>query len=231
MTVPFIFRENYLTPRKDDYVAKPVAFDSVNQQELVRKVVAKHSALNESDVLIAVKAYEGVIAEEIAQGNNIVTPMCNISLSITGVFDREIQEFDPKLHKLHINFKPGVDFKSIPEQIKLVKITAADVMPVIECFKDTESETKNEIITPGKAGTIKGSKLKVNTEAVDEGIFLVAADDTLTKVDSYIRNKPSEVIFMVPEGLATGQYQLQVRSRLEGKSMRIGELDFELSVN
>jgi len=231
MTVPFILRKNYLTTREDDFTAKPVVFDSVNQEELVKKVAAKHSALNEADVLIAVRAYEAVIAEELVQGSNIVTPMCNISLGITGVFDREIQDFDPEHHNLHLNYKPGVDFRTISEQVKLVKITAAEVMPVIELFEDTETQTKNEVITPGKAGTIKGSKLKVNTEDPVEGIFFVSADDISTKVESYIRNKPSEVIFMVPEGLEAGQYQLQVRSKLEGKSLRIGELDFDLSVN
>jgi len=231
MTVPFIFRKNHLTKREDDYVAKPVPLDSLNQMDIVKNIAATQSTLNETDILITVQAYEAAIAKAITQGHNIVTPMCNISLSIKGVFDREIQEFDPKLHKVNLNFRAGVDFKMIPKQIKLVKIATADVMPVVEFFEDTQTNTKNKIITPGKAGTIRGSKLKVNAEDPDEGIFLVATDETSTKVDKYIRNKPSEVIFMLPEELATGQYHLQVRSKMEGQSLRIGELDFVLSVN
>lgn len=230
MTVPYILRKNHLTAREDDYSAKPVVFESLNQEELVKRVVAKHSSLNETDTLMAVKAYEAVISEELIAGHNIISPMCNISLSISGVFDREVTEFDPEMHKINLNYKPGIDFKNITEQINLVKITAAEIIPEIELFEDAESKTQNEKITPGEAGTIKGNKLKINTEDAEEGIFFVAEDETSFKVVNFLRNKPAEIIFMIPDTLTTGKYHLQLRSKMDGKSLRIGELDFELSV-
>ncbi|MFA8433956.1 MAG: DUF4469 domain-containing protein [Marinifilaceae bacterium] len=230
MPIPFILRKNYLTERKDDYTAKPVTFDSLNQEQLVKKVVERHSSLNEADALIAVRAYESIIAEELKAGHNIVTPMCNIRLSISGVFDREVTEFDPVLHRLKLNYTPGIDFKKIPEQIELVKISAAEVLPVIEFFEDTTTKTQNEKISPGGAAKISGSKLKVNEADTDEGVFFIAQDDTSYRVTTFLRNMPSDAIFMIPETLTPGKYHLQVRSKMDGKTLRIGELDFELTV-
>ena len=231
MTVPYILRKNHLTAREDDYSAKPVVFESINQEELVKRVATKHSSLNETDILLAVKAYETEINEELIAGHNIITPMCNISLSISGVFDREVTEFDPEIHKLKLNYRPGVDFKNTTDQIHLVKITAAEVVPEIELFEDAESKTQNDKVTPGKAGTIKGDKLKINTEDAEEGIFFVGEDESSFKVVNFLRNKPAEIIFMIPDTLIAGNYHLQVRSKMDGKSLRISELDFELTVD
>lgn len=231
MTVPFILRKNHLTEREDDYVAKPIVFNSLNQEDIIKKVVERHSSLSKSDALIAVKAYESIILEELVEGRNIVTPMCNISLSISGVFDREITEFDPQLHHVNLNYKPGIDFRKIPEQIKLVKIEAAEIIPDIKLFEDSVTNTKNEKITPGAAAKIQGSRIKTNPEDTEEGIFFVSEDDASFRVVSFLRNMPSEAIFNIPNNLAAGKYRLQVRTKMDGKALRIGELDFELTVD
>ena len=230
MKVPYIFRKNPLTERPDDYVGKVVVFESVDQKRIVQQIVAENGTISEADAMNCVQAYEKQIKKEVMAGHNVVTPMCNISLSISGVFDREVTEFDPELHKINLNFKPGVDFRKVPEMIELVKIEAPEILPEIEFFEDSESETKNDKLTPGVAAKIQGARIKTNPEDAEEGIFFVSEDGDSFKVTSFLRNMPSEAIFNTPKELTAGKYKLQVRTKMDGKTLRIGELDFELTV-
>ena len=231
MTLPFILRKNFLTDREDDYTAQPVVFDTLDMETIIKKSVERHSSLNVVDSTVAVSAFHEQIYEELLAGNNIITPMCNIRLSISGVFDGDNMDFNPKIHKVNLNFNAGIKFKDLPQEIKLKKMATAEVLPELEYFEDSDSQTRNEKITPGKAAIIKGSRIKIDQDIAEEGIFFIAEDKTELKVKTYLRNMPSELIFSTPETLAAGKYHVEVRSKLEGKTLRIGELEYELIVN
>lgn len=231
MTLPFILRKNHLTEREDDYSAQPVVFDTLDSESLIKKSVKKHSSLNVADSTVAINAFHEQIYEELLAGNSIITPLCNIRLSISGVFDGDNMEFNPEKHKVNINYTPGVDFRDLPKEMKLKKMATADILPELEYFEDSGSDTRNEKITPGKAAIIKGARIKINQESAEEGIFFIAEDKTEVKVETYLRNMPSELIFSTPETLAAGKYHVEVRSKLEGKTLRIGELEYVLTVN
>ena len=229
MTLPFILRKNHLTEREDDYLAQTVVFDTLDMETIIEKAVKRHSSLNEVDSNLAINAFFEQVYEELLAGNNVTTPMCNIRLSIAGVFDGDKMDFDSEQHKVNLNFSPGVDFRKLSQEVKLKKMAAADILPELDLFEDSETDSKNEKITPGKGGIVKGSKLKIDKDIADEGLFFIAADNTEHKVTTYMRNMPSELIFTIPEGLAAGKYRLEIRSYLEGKTLRTGQLDYELT--
>jgi len=231
MTLPFILRKNHLTEREDDYLAQTVVFETTEMEVIIRNAVKRHSSLNEVDASLAVNAVFEQIYEELLAGNNVITPMCNIRLSIAGVFDGDQMDFNPEYHKINLNFSPGVNFRKLTQEVKLKKMAAADILPELDLFEDSETASKNEKITPGKGGIVKGSKLKIDKDKADEGLFFIAADNTEHKVTTYMRNMPSELIFTIPDGLTAGKYSLEIRTYLEGKTLRTGQLDYELTVD
>ncbi|WP_321515360.1 DNA-binding domain-containing protein [Marinifilum fragile] len=231
MTLPFYLRKNPLTQREDDFSAQTLVFETTEMEAIVSRAVKRHSSLNEVDATLAVNAVFEQVYEELLAGNNVITPMCNIRLSIAGVFDADHMDFDPEYHKVNLNFTPGVNFRNLTQEVKLKKITASDVLPKIDGFEDSETASKNEKITPGKGGIVKGSKLKLNKDKAEEGLFFIAADNTEHKVTTYMRNMPSELIFSIPDGLTAGKYRLEIRTYLEGKTLRTGQLDYELTVD
>lgn len=113
---------------------------------------------------MAVRAYESVIHEELIQGLNIVNPTCNIGLSISGIFNLKITKFDPKRHHVNLNYTSGVDFRKIGEQIELVKIEAAEIIPDIKYFENSTNNTQNDKITPATAAKIKSSRISTNKD-------------------------------------------------------------------
>jgi hypothetical protein len=80
-------------------------------------------------------------------------------------------------------------------------------------------------------GQVVGHRLKFDPEDAAQGIFFVADDGTETKVAVVGRNKPAELIFMVPGDLDAGEYTLEVRATLHGSNdVRVGALEAPLTV-
>ncbi|MDR8392506.1 DUF4469 domain-containing protein [Aliifodinibius sp. S!AR15-10] len=76
-----------------------------------------------------------------------------------------------------------------------------------------------------------GELLKIDPEDPDQGLFLVASDGAETKVEEFVENSPSKLGFRVPEGLASGEYTMEVRAKLHNTNeLRVGTLKAPLAV-
>jgi len=127
---------------------------------------------------------------------------------------------------------PGSRFKDISSRIELKKVTATRPMPLIQDFKDVASNTHNDILTEGGVGQLTGSRLKIDQTDATQGIFLIAVTGGVeTKITTLVRNKPADIIFTIPTGLAKGEYSLEVRVKLIGtKELRVAYMDDTLTV-
>ena len=79
---------------------------------------------------------------------------------------------------------------------------------------------------------LSGSRLKFDPAEADEGIYFVSTVAGETKVTTVQKNKPSQLVFLVP-ALAAGTYHLEVRARMgsgtSARELRIGRLDSTLT--
>ncbi len=93
-------------------------------------------------------------------------------------------------------------------------------------YRDVGSDTTNDQITPGNIGQLSGNRLKFDPAQADEGLYFVPTADTGdVKVTTIQKNKPSQLVFLVP-ALVAGGYNLEVRARIAGGTeLRIGRLD------
>ena len=71
-------------------------------------------------------------------------------------------------------------------------------------------------------GQLTGRRLKFDAEDEAQGVFFIANDGTTTRASLIMRNKPAELMFIVPAGLAVGEYTLEVRTSLKQHGRRIG---------
>jgi hypothetical protein len=87
------------------------------------------------------------------------------------------------------------------------------------------------VLTPGGMGKIEGHRLKFDPTDAAQGIFFIAADGTETQVAIVGRNKPADLMFMVPDTLTAGEYTLEVRAILPNRTdLRVGALEDPLVV-
>jgi hypothetical protein len=74
--------------------------------------------------------------------------------------------------------------------------------------------------------------VREQTQAANQGVSFVAEGGGATKVDVVGRNKPGDLMFMVPAGLAAGDYTLEVQATIHGsEGVRTGALGATLTVS
>ncbi|MDR8392620.1 DUF4469 domain-containing protein [Aliifodinibius sp. S!AR15-10] len=110
-------------------------------------------------------------------------------------------------------------------------MSPASPEPKLQRYYNNGSDTNNETLTPGYTGRLVGELLKIDPEDPDQGLFLVASDGAETEVEEFVENSPSELGFRVPDGLASGEYAMEVRAKLHNTNdLRTGTLNASLTV-
>jgi len=87
------------------------------------------------------------------------------------------------------------------------------------------------VLTPGGMAQVTGHRLKFDPADAAQGVYFVAEGGGETKVDVVGRNKPAHLMFIVPQGLAPGDYTLEVRATVYSEDVRTGALDAVLTVS
>jgi hypothetical protein len=151
-------------------------------------------------------------------------------MSIKGVFEGQSDTFDAHRHQTMCRLHPGKELKKfIAGNVSAAKGESIKPSPNLIDFIDVATGERNSILTPGNMGTIIGSRLKFNADSADEGIYFIDESNTESKAPFVGRNKPGELMFLIPENLTAGSYTLELRASF-GDLIRSGQLSGTLQV-
>lgn len=212
--------ENQLTPDPTDYMAQVSTGASYNQANIIDEMMNRGSSLTRTDMEGVINLFNQTVAEKVANGQSINLPLFNGTPSISGVFTGPADTFDPARHYVRFNLSPGTMLRESVAKIKTEKTEPTDKLPYMEQFLDMGTNAANDLATPGGIGQLQGSRLSFDAADPEQGISFVAADGTETRVETIALNKPSKLIFMIPN-LAPGTYGLVLRVKFRNtKSLR-----------
>ncbi|RKE04405.1 DNA-binding domain-containing protein [Marinifilum flexuosum] len=230
MTVRYGLGLNHLTEDPGDYLAVVTECTTSNAKKIMERMMGKGSTVTKAEGLSVIEEFEYAVVEEVKEGNIVSTDLFRISPSISGVFKDENDSFDPSRHSIKLNISPGPRLQEIISKIELKKVAISTAEPVIEKFVDLKGKAVNESFTPGQMASIQGSFLKFDEEDTNQGVFFIAADESETRASDFIKNKPSELMFFVPDELTSGKFQLEVRTILHhSKVLKKARLSNDLS--
>ncbi|VFM97467.1 MAG: DNA-binding domain-containing protein [Candidatus Kentron sp. G] len=139
--------------------------------------------------------------------------LCQFYPRITGIFDGPADHFDPARHQVDVGATPGQGIrKTVREGAQVAKVEATKPIPAPVRYVDLASSEIDTTLTPGNIGAIDGYRLKFDPDKAEEGVFLIDGTGVETKVTQVQKNKPGQLIFLNPPGLAVGDYELEVRA-------------------
>lgn len=232
MSLEYYLVPNHMTADPDDYMAVSSNSNSYSIEDIYKQMTRQGSTVTQAEALAVFEEITRAIVGIIEEGHSVVTPLVNITSSVSGVFESEEDRFDPSRHKVRLNISAGRRLRELDGDISPEVGSSALRQPTLSRFYDNGSETENELLTPNGGARIKGSLLKFDEEEEDQGIFFIElSDNTEHRVDKpLLRNKPGELIFILPD-LPAGDYRLEVRSILTNTTnLRKGALTEELTV-
>lgn len=198
-------------------MAVPQENETCTEEQIVDRMISRGSTVTKAEALSVFEELGLAVEDILKGGNNINTRLFSIYPSISGVFNGKDDSFDPRRHGIRLNITPGSRLIKIIADIKGQKVDVTKPAPVIDKFVNLKTKAVNETFTPGQIASISGLMLKFNEEDPAQGIFFISAESVETKVTNVSKNKPSELLFFVPESLTAGTFQVEVRATLPGR--------------
>lgn len=230
MAITYALYENHLTSDPDDYTARVISSNTVEMEGLIDRMVDRGSTVVRADILSVLEDYNAAVTSLVLEGVNVLTPTCNFGAAIKGVFNGQEDSFDRSRHQVLPTVGPGVRLRSaVSGSAAVQKAESTRALPTPLDFFDVASGERNAVLAAGGMANILGHRLKFDAADALQGIFFRAADGTETRVTVVGRNKPAELMFMVPE-LAPGAYTVHVRVAWGDNDLREGVLRHTLTV-
>ncbi len=226
--VAYFLVDNKMTSDPDDRRAQTVTQGSKDDDALIEYMIARGSTVTKAEALATLYEYGDAVGFFLKEGYSINSRLLKAGPSICGVFINDEDNFDDSRHKLKIKTLPGVHFKDVSRQIKLAKIASSETLPQPKYLLDVTTDTKNNKLTPGGVIKLTGKHMKLDLSLPTQGVFL-HSEGKATRVDTFVTNRPSELVMVLPKPLTKGPYQLEVRSMING-SERSGRLSAMLTV-
>lgn len=232
MPIYYALFENNLTSDPDDYMAMVQPIGAADLDAIIERMIQQGSTVTKADTVSVLEDYFTTIENMLLEGMNVNTPMANFGTSIKGVFNGRTDSFNASRHQISATISPGTRLRNaIAQRAQPSKQEASKPTPNPLEYIDISSGTRNGILTPGSMGQIVGHRLKFKADDSNQGIFFIAANGTETRVTVIGRNMPADLMFMVPTGLNTGNYTLEVRAAFASEDIRKGTLAAKLTVS
>lgn len=232
MAIRYSLIENKLTAAPDDYRGQVQHNASVSIEEIMRKIARPGSTVTAAEGLAFWEELSQAVVTEVQAGNRVVSDLFVVSLGLTGTFDSGQDAFDTARHQLRVRVAPGLRLRKAEQGLSVEQVRADTVQPQPDQLHDFSSDTLNDRLTKGGTARLTGERLKLDPADATQGLFLVATNGTETHLPRLLTNKPSELLFMVPAGLANGQYRLVVRAKMaNSNTLTSGELSSLLAVS
>jgi hypothetical protein len=220
-----------LSKNANDYKAVIADNETIGEEELIEEMIGKGSTVSKAEALAVIEEYESAMCKAIQDGKTINTRMFKIYPSIKGLFNGESDHFSSNRHQVQLNIRAGKRLKSITKDLELEKVELPSPTPTVKKFEDLKTGLINKSSRAGDAVLIQGSLLKFDPTDDHQGIFFIDQNRKETKVSNIIKNKPSELIFLVPDNLPTGKYLIEIRViRLNYKSLKSGKLSSAIHI-
>jgi len=233
MTIEYALYQNKLTGADDLYAARTLITASADLNAIADRIVEQNSVVSRTDCIAVLEASVVAVQSLLLDGARVnFGGLFDLYPRIKGKFNSITDYYDPSRHKLDIGATPGSRVRKYVRDNAVVGKTETILpKPLALEYLDLGSATTNTTITPGSIGTLRGSRLAFNASDATEGIFIVSTGGGETKVMAIQKNKPSELVFMVPS-FAYSDVYIEVRKHfsVDGE-LRIGRLDYILAKN
>ncbi len=230
--INFGLYKNLLTNGSGFFRAIVLPQRTYNLEDVIDRMVEQGTTLTRQDIMAVLDLFFSTIVRLILEGNNVLTPLVNLGASIKGNFDSQYDSFDPSRHRVEPRVNANAQFRrKLQAGARVQQQKANRPMPQPEEYINPNNGDGNNVLTPGGGAKLRGHALQFDPQDTGQGIFLIAEDQSRTRIETVLHNTQRELIFLVPPDLAAGEYTLEVRSRFGTENIRAGFLEQPVSVS
>ena len=212
--------DNVLTEDPNDFAARVIADKPLNTRDVCNYAVQRGGAdITAKAMEHAVDLYLDEMVYLLCNGFTVGSGVFSVRPKIKGVFNKATEQFNPEKHKISFDFNQGLKLRREIANVSVEITGVSKVTFFIDEVVDIESESVNDLLTPKHNLRISGSRIKIDGENAENGVYFVNQEtNERVKVSSKIPvNKPSELMVVIP-ALPAGAYKVEIATQFSGNS-------------
>ncbi len=215
-SIKAILIPNLLTEDPKDLYAKVTSERTLDIPAICKTAVTRGGAqTTEGAMKNNVELFLQEMEYQLKDGYAVNTGYFTATPQIRGVFRDATDRYDHTRHSIYFLFGQGDILRKGLNEVQVEITGVGDSGISISKVTDVKTKSVDDRITPGRNLRIKGSKLKLEGEHPDVGVWFVnqATQERIrVEADDVVDNNPSELVVVIPD-LAPGQYALEVCSQ------------------
>lgn len=222
----FYLRDNPLTKDDaNDCVAEVKTGPKTLRNEDIAKEIKRRGSETEYETILSiVSQHNGIIEENLLNGQSVMTDLCQFTPRIPGAFPSPVAQFNPAVNKLTLDIVPSKRMREALKKVKTISLGRKPEVAGIDLVTDTATGLTDGTITTNDDIRIDGSRIKIAGDEAVVGVFFVTEDGSKTvKVSRRLtQNDPSRIIARVP-ALDNGKYILRIVTQYMHSSQLLKE--------
>ena len=173
-----------------------------------------------------VKQHYDELIYRICDGFSVNTGYFTLYPNVGGTFLSPRDACDREKHPLELRLRPAALLTHLLSLVQVHVQGFSNPTGFIHQFTDAESDTINSAVTGGGQFVISGEKIKIAGDHEDCGIYFEMVDEPdkrIKVVRPLGKNKPSELVGIVPMMIAPKSYRLVIVTQFAGGNTLLKE--------
>lgn len=201
---------------KNDKIAVLVTAGTADKQRIISEIMELNPGLERETVEAVINLENRVVKKLLLTGFRVNNGLYQAVAQLTGVVDNK--QWNPAKNSIYASFTQGADMREAINKTAVSIIGEKGDVMYVAGGEDAATRAQGFTATAGRNYTLTGAKLKVVGTDPAVGITLTSSTGTVTEIteDMIAVNQPSKLIFIIPAGLADGEYELKVTTQYNG---------------
>lgn len=200
----------------DDKIFVVQSQGTADIERLIDEIKEINPGLEQETIRMILALCNRAVVKLIFSGYRLNTGLFILELFCKGVtYDKA---WHPDVNSLQIRLRP---IKELREALNNTTINI--VGESTSAMSVTGAESALGVgyrVKAGRAFTLYGKNIKVVGDEPSVGITLTNSENVVTKIeaDLIVQNSPKKLIFLIPEGMAEGEYELKIVTQYSSSS-------------
>ena len=203
---------------KNDRILALVSAGTADKQRIISEIMELNPGLERETVEAVINLEQRVVKKMTLNGFNVNMGLYHAVAQFTGVVENKA--WNPEKNSVYISFVQGADMREAIRQTSVNIIGEKGNTMYVAGTQDASTRATNATATPGRNFITTGSMIKVVGTDPSVGITLTDSSNKVTQIpaDMWGTNDPSKLVFIIPAGLADGEYTLTITTQFSGNS-------------
>ena len=201
------------TDNKEDRILMLESAGTLTLADLLEEMKREDTGLRQETLEHVVNLMLRTTERLVLNGYSVNTGLFRAVAQLTGVV--EGGQWDSKKNAIYISFTQGSELRKAIAETSVKILGEKGSAIYITGTEDTATRATDTTATAGRNFTLTGHCIKLAGDDPSVGITLKDSKEVVTKIEKdYIAvNDPSRLIFLLPAGLADGDYLLTVTTQ------------------